>query len=48
MTELIGMTLGQYRTLEEIGRGGMGAVYKGYDTALERQVATRCWLPTYL
>ena len=44
---LTGQTLGQYRLLEQIGRGGMATVYKGYQPALERYVAIKI-LPTYL
>ncbi len=41
MTELTGKTLGRYRVLERIGRGGMAEVYKAYQPALERHVAIK-------
>jgi serine/threonine-protein kinase len=37
--------LGKYQILEEIGRGGMGAVYKGHDPFLNRQVAIKLLAP---
>ena len=43
--EIIGRSLGKYQVLEEICRGGMGAVYKGYDPALNRPVAIKVMAP---
>ncbi|MFP4344887.1 MAG: serine/threonine-protein kinase [Anaerolineales bacterium] len=40
-TSLDGYTLGKYRVLEPLGRGGMGRVYRAYHTHLERYVALK-------
>jgi serine/threonine protein kinase/formylglycine-generating enzyme required for sulfatase activity len=36
-----GKTLGRYRVIEQIGRGGTAVVYKAYDAHLERKVAIK-------
>lgn len=40
-TDLTGTTLGSYRVLSAIGRGGMAVVYKGYQPSLDRYVAIK-------
>lgn len=39
--DLSGVTLGSYRVLAPVGRGGMAVVYKGYQPALDRYVAVK-------
>jgi TolB-like protein/Flp pilus assembly protein TadD/tRNA A-37 threonylcarbamoyl transferase component Bud32 len=40
-TLLTGTRLGRYRLIQEIGKGGMGAVYRAEDEHLQRQVAIK-------
>jgi serine/threonine protein kinase len=39
--ETTGLLFGDYRTVREIGRGGMGVVYEAVDTKLDRRVAVK-------
>ncbi len=38
---LEGQTLGKYRVLDALGRGGMAQVYRGYHPQLDRYVAIK-------
>jgi len=44
---LTGRKIGPYRVTDQIGKGGMGVVYRAHDTALDRTVAIKI-LPTHL
>lgn len=42
---MIGNVVGNYKVIDKIGEGGMGAVYKGVDLMLEREVAIKVLKP---
>ncbi|MEA2007796.1 MAG: serine/threonine-protein kinase [Chloroflexota bacterium] len=41
-----GMTLGSYRVISQIGKGGMATVYKAYQASMDRYIALKI-LPQY-
>jgi len=45
--DLVGQKIGAFKITEIIGRGGMGVVYKGHDSRLDRVVAVKA-MPAHL
>src|SRR3712207_8358293 len=44
-SQMIGQIVGNYKIEQKLGEGGMGAVYRGIDMGLEREVAVKALRP---
>ncbi|MBZ5723541.1 MAG: serine/threonine protein kinase [Acidobacteriia bacterium] len=45
MNSMTGRVIGNYRIVDKLGEGGMGTVYRGIDTMVEREVALKSLRP---
>ncbi len=48
MPFVVGESIGPYRILEQLGRGGMATVFKAYHAALDRYVAIKALHPAFM
>ncbi|TMD94817.1 MAG: serine/threonine protein kinase, partial [Chloroflexi bacterium] len=45
--DLIGVTLGNYKILAQLGQGGMARVYRAHQENLDREVAVKVLPPWF-
>lgn len=48
MPFVVGETIGPYRILEQLGRGGMATVFKAFHAVLDRYVAIKALHPAFM